>query len=715
MSNKGKVDQQIIFHKGYIDPTALTASELAYELEIRGVAPNASKNANHKKFYDAQMTEAQTGILPTQMIGDVDAELNLIVETVGAIEKIFEEEGEGTRMSLTAVDQIMYRLEHYRQRLRRIPVNPKHAAKLAEVGGQLDRTRNQGRAVGQRKMFQARNNQTAAARWHHNTTSTLNATAPVFNSTSSGNNAKLTDVGPEYGPKPGTNYAPHPDESETSPTTDPIANKNQQRAIPVNFNDVTIHPQQMDSHEWLGHQMENFYQSVEQDVRRQTQEMLRRDQMPSASSSHLNDLSARFAGRTNQNEPGRNEALRNRGQNSDRPDPTVALLAKLVENQAKMQEVQEATLQMLQESMSRNSIRNDSGTEAGFQSYNSSDERSYNRRRANQREPTRHRRETSSDSGSGDRRTRHNRRRPTNPAQWSFVFSGDPKSGNNKDTNPHEFLASLDSFRLSEDLSKKDMVGCLNTLLVGTARKWWLNVSKKRPSYSEFIDEFKRQWYTEEHPITVEYDLLNYRQEGESLSTFLVEFENRASYLDPPFSEKKLVQVARRNMSAENQRALALLDIQTFAQLKRCCKKIDGTPDSKPKNDKPAKSSEPRRSRWNEKRVNEVEVKPAGNEVDTESDENPYEVLVVEKFPKSAQTRAAIAEGKAEPSYSRVLLCFNCDATGHRWRQCDKPMKKFCMRCGEKEVTLPKCKNCAENYWARIRGRTESAPKHTTQ
>lgn len=68
------------------------------------------------------------------------------------------------------------------------------------------------------------------------------------------------------------------------------------------------------------------------------------------------------------------------------------------------------------------------------------------------------------------------------------------------------------------------------------------------------------------------------------------------------------------------------------------------------------------------------------------------------------------AEGQVVPEFRRVVVCFNCDAHGHRWRQCAKPLTEFCMRCGKKGVRIPSCPNCSENYLARARRKVELAP-----
>lgn len=684
----------------YIDPAALMPAELEYELAIRGIAIGR-KYTNYKQFRDAQQNEAMNGNAPSEIMADVATELAIINNAIENIGQQFEAEESGARMSLSGCDQLMYRLEHYTQRLGRLPLDPSFAGQKAEVTGKLDRVRRKGRLIGSRKLFQSRDAHKAADIWHHGEPTRTNISSLPHKSVESTPEPNIEDLGADTAQ---CSNAVHMD----------FSNENQQQASGQRV--IQIDPwvlanrtlptqdERVDQPSWVDHTLGRFYQSIEADVRRQTNEEPNQLSPPAASSSQYLQRPAQPAAE----------------------DPITALLTRLVESNIQLQRSQNETRELLQRTLNQRTETGSrrSNLSESAQSYNTSDEREYDRRRTVEINRNRPRQDSSSDRESGDRQRHFNRRRATNPSQWPFVFSGvltgtsgEPKSTFNKDKSPHGFLAALESARISENLSKSDMVGCMNTLLVGTAQKWWESIVKKRPSYSQFLKFFKDQWFTEEHQFTIEEDLVNYRQKDSSLSltAFLVEFENRASFLEPPWAEKKLIQTARRNMDNESRRALALMNINTFHELKQLCKKIDGPPANKTKNEKVTKPEESRRSRWSERRVHEVEAKPEVPADASESDENPYEVLYIEKFPKSNKEKTLIAEGKAEPEFRRVVICFNCDAQGHRWRQCSKPLLEFCMRCGKKGVKVPDCPTCSENYWARARGKVESAPKKTSK
>lgn len=319
------------------------------------------------------------------------------------------------------------------------------------------------------------------------------------------------------------------------------------------------------------------------------------------------------------------------------------------------------------------------------------------------------------------RNVRFNRKKPTNPSQWNFVFSGDPKGSNHKETTPYEFLSALEAFRHSEKFSKSDMLSSLNQLFTGTARKWWMSRGKHITSYSDFVKAFKDEWFPESYQVTLEYDLMRYKQKDESVTAFLVEFENRAGYLDTKLSQEKMVGIARRNINDECRKQLALKDIRSFSELKRICKRWENAGVTINRIEKPKKPEEPTRrqnqpTRYIERRVNEVETSTAPKPVETDSDENPYEVLYIARQPKSdKQTGENANENERSTTYDRIVVCFNCDGHGHRWRGCKEPRKEFCMGCGKKGVRIPNCSTCAENYWARTRKKVEPVPANATQ
>lgn len=397
-------------------------------------------------------------------------------------------------MSFTTCETLMFRLRHYTLRLKRIPADPLYAGKLVELLGRVDRVKRRGRATGNRKIFQRRGP-------HLKTTwalanSTINDGDMGGNGSGSNNEAHIENIGSHEEPNANNTVSEDHVNVEMSQGATGYShhtgvmgqiNPNPSHPVPINIDDFSNlnlgnsinFGMAQNQNEWYNRKVDRVTQSMENHVRRISGQMNGQMVHESTGTEH-------HAPRSHQPVP----FMSARQVENDVPnqipnrniDPMVTLIEKMVENQTQMQAMQQATYQLLQNSMNQpnqraRSSRQGSGSEApsaGFQSFNSSDEREYNRRRTEVRRPQR---ESSSGSDSSHRRVRHNRRRATNPAQWPFVFSGsltgasgEAKSTYNKDKSPHG------SSRISEKLSKSDMVGCMNTLLVGTAQKWWESV-----------------------------------------------------------------------------------------------------------------------------------------------------------------------------------------------------------------------------------------------
>jgi len=46
---------------------------------------------------------------------------------------------------------------------------------------------------------------------------------------------------------------------------------------------------------------------------------------------------------------------------------------------------------------------------------------------------------------------------------------------------------------------------------------------------------------------------------------------------------------------------------------------------------------------------------------------------------------------------SSIIKCWNCEIVGHRARECTKPRKIYCYRCGKREFTVKTCPTYAGN------------------
>ncbi|XP_041451932.1 ubiquitin carboxyl-terminal hydrolase 14-like [Drosophila obscura] len=69
------------------------------------------------------------------------------------------------------------------------------------------------------------------------------------------------------------------------------------------------------------------------------------------------------------------------------------------------------------------------------------------------------------------------------------------------------------------------------------------------------------------------------------------------------------------------------------------------------------------------------------------------------------ETETEISEDEEMGIAAINLVCWNCEATGHRYQDCDSPVRRvFCYGCGKADTYKPSCKKCnsSKNWVARV-------------
>lgn len=345
-----------------------------------------------------------------------------------------------------------------------------------------------------------------------------------------------------------------------------------------------------------------------------------------------------------------------------------------------------------QSNRQRNEPRNSSNNE------NASRPRQSNRRQTSSSDS-----ESESTAQSRQRQTHSRRqaiRKPLTPNLWGFTFSGDSLSADKKDLSPQAFLRAVEMYRVSEKYSPEDMLNSVVTLLRGDAKNWWMTHAKRIRTYPQFIEEFKGEWYAPDAETTTYIDLVAYKQKQEPVHRYLINFETRASYCEPPLTEKQLVDILKRNLGDDYRKDVDLKDPKTVAEVKNICKRIDRNIEKKAK---PARYERNEQKGPNEKfRSRHVfAVECLGTEFDSDAAEDEFSPLEI-------CTLKAFAGDEAQPEEKKAFQCFNCGQVGHVWRKCHTEIKTpFCMGCGKKGIKITECarKLCQDFHreWRRRR------------
>lgn len=301
-------------------------------------------------------------------------------------------------------------------------------------------------------------------------------------------------------------------------------------------------------------------------------------------------------------------------------------------------------------------------------------------------------------------RTQHAQKKPLGPQNFGFMFSGDKDSSDKRDLAAPEFLRALDSVRKSENYSKETTVSFLIALLRGSAKSWWMNVSKKiGQSYSRFKKEFRKQWFEDDYETSAYIDLVAFKQKSEPVMKYLINFETKANCCSPQLSDKQMVSLLKRNLNEDYRHCVKLSKAKTLAAVKKVCKEFSSDKDKKttggPIDRNPNRV--PRFQNDNRRDRHVFAVECLGAEYNTDDEEekySPYEVCVVRRVDEQGD--------------KREFKCYNCKQIGHAWRNCPTPITTpFCMHCGKEGVKITTCERqaCRDFYQTRLRKRAEKA------
>ncbi|KAJ8973471.1 hypothetical protein NQ317_013465 [Molorchus minor] len=247
--------------------------------------------------------------------------------------------------------------------------------------------------------------------------------------------------------------------------------------------------------------------------------------------------------------------------------------------------------------------------------------------------------------------------RRTDVSRWDVKYDGRSSVNN--------FLQRVEELRLSRGVSKQYF------------SSWDDLLSQLREAF---------QPYDYENGI---WDELRRRTQGaqERVVVFVTAMEQLFNRLSVKPPEEERLRLIRRNLLPYIQKHLILHEVNLIRDLVKVCRSIEET----------------------EIRTQQFCPPPTNYRYLLEPD------LAYRKPSNPSSQVAFVSDERAtasEPVHSRVAqvspvrnrepsmvvaTCWNCQGTGHRFRQCNQPRKLFCYKCGHENVTTYRCPRCSKN------------------
>lgn len=296
------------------------------------------------------------------------------------------------------------------------------------------------------------------------------------------------------------------------------------------------------------------------------------------------------------------------------------------------------------------------------------------------------------DNGVGGRRFK--KTIPIN--QWNIKFSGDDSG-----LSLSEFLGEVELFAESEQFSPCELFSSAVHLFSGFARKWFKANYSQLFSWEELVRALKQEFQPEyyDYLLLAEIDSRLQGKE-ENFASFYSEMVILFGKLNTPLSEQHKLFLLKKNMVKTYAMAIATMDIVSVRQLSVVCKRLDSTRRIQDQQQHISVSNSGRfvepAYRTPVSQYYKKPFRPQVNAVEEANGDSDEEVCEFRRNPQKPRYNNAPRVENNHMDLSQYP-CFNCNKSGHFWRECPSERGRFCFVCGLKDVTILSCPRCRVN------------------
>lgn len=304
----------------------------------------------------------------------------------------------------------------------------------------------------------------------------------------------------------------------------------------------------------------------------------------------------------------------------------------------------------------------------------------------------RHRRRSSSSSSESSDRDRH-RHRKSRVENWNLYFAGD-----NRSMQVEDFLYKIKKLARHEGVSDRELLRNIHHRLKGEAYDWWFTKEDRFSRWSKFEDEIRFRYGNPNRDRGIKAQIRELKQRrGETFIAYVTEVEKLNQCLQRPFSSRTLFELVWENMRPHYRSRLSIMDIYDLEQLIRVNHKIDASD--------PSFYRSPSNVRGDMHHLEAEDSDDEGNEgfdVPVRAIQRTQREGRQTLPPRSQPNPASNARPDQQRSASTVS-CWNCQRTGHIWRDCTERKIIFCYACGKVGRTTRTCEN---NHYSQNNVRT---------
>lgn len=261
--------------------------------------------------------------------------------------------------------------------------------------------------------------------------------------------------------------------------------------------------------------------------------------------------------------------------------------------------------------------------------------------------------------------------------RWNLKYDG-LSSVNN-------FLDRVEELRQSRGVSKPRLLRSAAELFSRDALLWYR--TNTFSSWDDLVNQLRDAFQPLDYENGI-WEEIRRRTQGahERVLIFISSMEQLFSRLSQKPPEEERVKLIKRNLLPYIQTSLSLRTIYTIRELIQVSRNVEETELRVQKFCPPS---------TNYRQLLEPDLayhRPSAMSSSSIASVSSEMVVPV----STANVVNSQMDATSDPA-SKVVVCWNCKASGHRFRQCGLPRRLFCFRCGLENVTSSTCPKCSKN------------------